>query len=153
MRKSKRYNGEGRYMTISYNMFESDAFRTLSDKSRSVLLKFLHLFNGSNNGEIHLTPREIRKWYGYGTGTAQKCLVELYEHGFITPLEFGHFTTRTATIWKITFVHNPGELRTDTWKRYDFRLKRVPDIERYCELDRYQKVSGAKTFVCFRSLR
>lgn len=131
----KGFDGE-RFMAICYPMFEHTSFRMLSDKARSILLLFLYRYNGSNNGEIHLTAREIQKWYGYGKGTAHQKLIELYEHGFISPVKIGCFTTRQGTIWRLTFKRTEKDIPTNDWKRFDKYKKKVPDLEPYRTIDR-----------------
>ncbi|MDD7313165.1 MAG: hypothetical protein PUH03_02265 [bacterium] len=134
-RRGKAYDGE-RFMAISFPMFEHSSFKTLSDKARSILLLMLYRYNGSNNGEIHLTSREIQKWYGYGKGTAHQKLIELYEHGFIFPVKIGCFTTRLGTIWRLTFKKTDKDIPTNDWKRFDKNKNKVPDFEPYETIDR-----------------
>ena len=132
----RKNNGEERFMAIGYPMFEHIAFKTLSDKARSILLLFLYRYNGLNNGEIHLTSREIQKWYGYGKGTAHQKLIELYEHGFIYPVKIGGFTSHKGTIWRLTFKKTNKDISTNDWKRFDKNKNRVPDLEPYETIDR-----------------
>ena len=126
----------GRFIALPCVLFEHSSFRQLSNGARDIFFLMLNRFNGKNNGEIHLTAREIRKWYGMGTGTAHSKLIELYEHGLIRPNNFGSFSTRTGTTWVITFKAHGFLPATNEWKRYDETSKKVPDIEPYRSLDR-----------------
>ena len=126
----------GKFIALPSILFEHPSFKQLSNGARDVFLLMLNRFNGSNNGEIHLTAREIRKWYGMGVGTAHSKLIELYEHGLIRPNSFGSYSTRTATTWILTFKKYGIRAATNEWKRYDETLRKVPDLEPYRSLDR-----------------
>ena len=135
----RKYNNksfDGRYIAMPYSMFEHVNYKTLSSKERDVLMLFKHRFNGTNNGEIHLTPREIGKWYGCSKSTAHKALVTLYERGFIKPNKFGYFTNRLGTTWILTFERYRNNPPTNEWASYDEKQKKVPGIEPYSSLDR-----------------
>lgn len=132
MKKKIKSNKLGRFIAIPYNMFESPAFKDLSSSAVSVLLLLKYRFNGSNNGEISLSCREVAAWCGMSKGTASIKFKELYLHGFIKPSIKGKFTIRLATTWILTFERSiNGEPKTDDWKRYDRNQKKVPNIERY----------------------
>ena len=138
-KRRKKYNNRkltGRFIALPFNMFESPNYKTLSNGARDVLSLFKHRFNGCNNGEIHLTAREIQKWYGFGISTAHSKLVELYERGFIKPNKFGHFTNKTGTTWILTFENFGSTPPTNEWRGYDEKQKKVPNIEPYSSLDR-----------------
>jgi len=135
----KRYNNksfDGRYIAMPYSMFESINYKTLSSRGRDVLMLFKHRFNGTNNGEIHLTSREIAKWYGWSKSTAHKAIITLYERGFIKPHKFGHFTDRTGTTWILTFERYGNNSPTNEWRSFDKIQNKVPSIEPYSSLER-----------------
>src|SRR5574344_1689377 len=138
MSRRKKYKSKigSRFIAIPYNMFESDAYKSLSSSARDILHLFKYRYNGTNNGEIHLTSREIRTWYGFGVGNSHSKLKELYEHGFIKPKEFGNFTTRKATIWVLTFETLGIKSPTNDWKNYDIKQNKVPNLEPYSSLNR-----------------
>ena len=135
----KKYNNkiyEGRFIAMPCSMFESVNYKTLSSRERDVLMLFKYRFNGTNNGEIHLTSREIASWYGCSKSTAHKALITLYERGFIKPHKFGYFTDRRATTWILTFERYGKDPPTNDWKSYDKIQKKVPGIEPYRSLER-----------------
>ena len=135
----KRYNNKtytGRFIAMPYSMFESVNYKTLSSRERDVLMLFKHRFNGINNGEIHLTSREIAKWYECSKSTAHKAIVNLYERGFIKPHKFGHFADRVATTWILTFERYGNNPPTNEWKSFDEKQNKVPSIEPYRTLVR-----------------
>lgn len=129
---TKKTNHQGRFMIVPYHLFESVAFKDLSPQAVQILLLLKYRFNGSNNGEISLSCREVAAWYGISKGTASAKFKELYLHGFIKPVKKGKFTTRMATVWLLTFERfGKDATKTDDWKRYDRIQKKVPDIEPY----------------------
>ncbi len=135
----KKYNNksfEGRYIAVPYSMFESVNYKTLSSRERDVLMLFKYRYNGTNNGEIHLTAREIANWYGWSKSTAHKATVTLYERGFIKPHKLGNFTNRLGTTWILNFERHGNNSPTNEWKSYDEKQKKVPDIEPYRFLER-----------------
>jgi hypothetical protein len=71
---------------------------------------FLRRYNGSNNGAIPLSVREVEAWCKCGHATAIRYLRELQERGLIEPVTVGSFCIKAgpqkmmATTWRLHFV-------------------------------------------------
>ena len=71
---------------------------------------FLRRYNGSNNGAIPLSVREVEAWCKCGHATAIRYLRELQERGLIEPVVVGSFRIKAgpnkmmATTWRLHFV-------------------------------------------------
>ena len=120
------------FILVTYNLFDSEAFKSLTGGAVQVLLLLIRNHNGLNNGEIVLSCRQIAEHTTMSKNTASKKLNELELKGFVQPMHKGHFTTRMATTHRLTFLDAPrlkNPRRTDEWKRYCPKQNKVPDID------------------------
>ena len=123
MAKKKKPNATGRstsehFIKIICYMYDSDAFQDLTPIARCIILELRRRFNGSNNGEISLSCREVAKKCKCGKGTASNAFKELNEHGFIKVSKKGFFTGREATTWILTFERLNEHPATNEWKQW-----------------------------------
>jgi hypothetical protein len=132
--KAKGRSENGGYIMLIHPLFDSLAYRSLSSRSRDVLMLLLRRYNGLNNGEISLSCREVESYFNMSKSTASRSFKELQLHGFIQPMKLGVFTLRYATTWRLTFQRTVGDygksvLATNEWKRFDPDKKKVPGLE------------------------
>ena len=114
-RESKR----DRFCALSFQLIDSEAFKHLSTSALCVLVLLKRCFNGNNNGEIHLSCREVAKKAKISRNTATKAFKELQQKGFITKVQQGYFASGcpVATIWELNTDKNSGECRpSNEWK-------------------------------------
>lgn len=93
-----------KHVQLTEPLLGSAAWNALSFVARSLLIEFLRLHNGKNNGEIVLGVRGAADRLGCAKNTAQKAMVELQEKGFIHRVVRGHFGLgdREASVWRLT---------------------------------------------------
>jgi DNA-binding transcriptional MocR family regulator len=84
-------------------MLKSPAWRALSCVARCAYLEVASGFNGTNNGSIRMSVRELAALLGTAKDTANKALRELEDAGFIDATVVGSYTRkdRRASEYKI----------------------------------------------------
>lgn len=118
--KNKGRSAKGRYVKLDYWLLESLAWRSLSFKARALYIEFKMRFNGSNNGYMHMSVREIERALNCANNTAQKALSELLEKGFIKYRFKGRFTHRVhrASEYILTEYEFGGQKATKDFMRW-----------------------------------
>lgn len=109
------------HVRLDFELFFSPAYKGLSTTARALLFEMIALYNGRNNGtpEMYLGVRDAAKLIGAtDTGTAQRALSELQDHGFVRVYAQGHFQVkeRHATCWRLTFHPANGAAPTNEWR-------------------------------------
>ena len=80
-RRKKGEKIKGRFIPLTHNMIESEAWRSLSGNAIKVYIMLLRKRNGANDRDLSLTYRELQ---GYlSVATFRKCMIALVEAGFI----------------------------------------------------------------------
>lgn len=114
-----RESKKGGFCIFRHDFIDSLAFKSMSASSLQVYILLKRCFNGSNNGEIHLSCREISKKANISKNTAVKAFRELQAKGIITQKQEGNFIDHMAAIWKLNTDKNKGENRpSDEWKNW-----------------------------------
>lgn len=93
-----------RYVRLDYPLLNSAAWNALPHPGRSLFIELSKRFNGSNNGEISFSWREVQTTLNVGQNTPGKLFQQLQDKGFIRINQRGAFTTknRMATTWILT---------------------------------------------------
>lgn len=109
-------NQKGRSKTNDHHVrfydweLRSDAFRSLSPYSRTLLLEFKRRYKGTNNGEIPMSLREAAELCNCSEKPMRKSFKQLEKLGFITVAQKGAFSVKLskATRWYLTEypIHN-----------------------------------------------
>ena len=102
-RAKRRRNGQPFIQLFRY-MLDCPAYVSLSGAARAALIEVTRGFNGSNNGRIVLSVRELAKRMTCcHRDTAARALQELVDKGFIEPRARGafHVKFRRATEWRL----------------------------------------------------
>ena len=107
MSKSKRQRGkggEGRHIRLYHYMCKSPAWKSLNGNERATYLLLAERYNGSNNGTIPYSVREVAADLRISQQTACRCLQALQERGFIVAMMKGAFSLKVhhATEWRLT---------------------------------------------------
>jgi hypothetical protein len=103
MGRRNRSSG-GRWVQLPHWMLASEAWRSLAPPDVVIFVELARLYNGANNGKIHLSVREAAEKIHGSPATASRALARLTERGFIVPVVKGAFSLklRHATEWLIT---------------------------------------------------
>ena len=96
--------GQPRFIMFHHWFWTSEAWRTLPPASRAVYIEIAQRYNGSNNGEISLSVREVARLVHIAKDTATKAFHELEDKGFIRRHVCGSFNWKLkhATTWILT---------------------------------------------------
>ena len=82
------------FVMLPRYMLNSPAYRSLGCEARALLVEMKALYNGRNNGELHMSVREAQKRLGVGRKLAEKALAELRDRGFIAVVQKGSFSCK-----------------------------------------------------------
>jgi len=94
----------GKHVRLYQWLLNTPAYRALTVGARAALVEFYALFNGTNNGDLFLSQRELAKRLNVTKDTAAKYINELVEKGFIKVQQKGAFDWKSghATTWILT---------------------------------------------------
>jgi Helix-turn-helix domain len=94
------------FVQIPKYMITSAAWRSLSGSAMAAYLELFRRYNGTNNGQLHLSVREFAELYGRSQDTAAKALRELVDKGFIEIVRLSGFNLkdrrRQATEYRLS---------------------------------------------------
>jgi len=101
-RRHKRHHGPPFIQLFKY-MLDSAAYVALSAWARAALVEVTRGYDGSNNGSIRLSERELAKRMSCHRVTARRALQELVDKGFIEARIKGafHIKYSRATVWRL----------------------------------------------------
>lgn len=104
--RRRRHDGPNFIKLFRY-VLDSPAYVSLSAWSKAALVEMTRGYNGSNNGNIRLSVRELAKRIGCARDTAWRALQELVDKGFIEPVIRGafHIKYSRATVWRLNDRH------------------------------------------------
>jgi len=114
-----------RFLSVTHRIYDSLAFKMLTQNAKVVYLEMRRRFNGFNNGQISLSVREASKAIKYDASagaSGQRALQELIKHGFIKTHNKGHYGNRHATTWILTSETFEERAPTNEWKDYSEKL-------------------------------
>jgi DNA-binding transcriptional regulator YhcF (GntR family) len=97
-----RSNGPNFIQLFRY-MLDSPAYVSLSTVARAAFVEIARGYNGSNNGRVILSVRDLAMRLGCHRDTASHALQELIDKGFIEPRIKGAYSVkfRRATEWRL----------------------------------------------------
>jgi DNA-binding MarR family transcriptional regulator len=119
-----RNTGIERYVSLSYWLLDSAAYRALSVAARALYVELKMLYNGGNNGKIFLSVRDAAKRIHASKSQAAKAYHELEAKGFIKARQRGDFNwkAKRATTWVLTEYEFAGALATKDFMHWGPRL-------------------------------
>lgn len=96
--------GQTRFLKLEHWILKTVAWRSLPPASRAVYVEIAQRYNGSNNGEISMSVREVAGLVHIAKDTATKVFHELEDKGFIRRNLCGSFNWKLkhATTWILT---------------------------------------------------
>lgn len=102
-RRARRYHDGPKFIQLFRYVLDSAAYASLSVWARAALVEVNRGYNGSNNGRIVLSVREIANRMNCHRDTAARALQDLVNRGFIEPTTKGTFSVkfRRATEWRL----------------------------------------------------
>lgn len=115
------------FLTFLHNVTNSLAFKSLSSHAVVALVKVANKYNGSNNGEIHISCREIESTSRMSRSTANRALKELISAGLIKKTKDCYFSCRDkdnlAPNYMLTyFASHDGKPPTNEWREVSNNL-------------------------------
>lgn len=118
---SKNKNrSKGKFIMLRHDIYDSEAWRSLSPKARCVWLELARRYNGINNGDIGLSNREAGKACNISKNTGGKALIELEEKGFIKVTAYSGFKNkyRVANRYALTHERYQDKPPTNEWRNW-----------------------------------
>jgi hypothetical protein len=103
--RTGRSIGESRYVQLPYWLMDTPAWRGLNPYARTGYIAVKRRYNGSNNGNIPLSVRELASDLNVGKTTAQDAFDDLEDRGFIRAQVKGHLLDigdGRSTRWRLT---------------------------------------------------
>lgn len=96
---------DGAHVRLYAYMTDSPAFLSLTCAARGVLIEIARRYNGTNNGRLAASVRDLSMRCRIAPGTASRALGELQERGFIECVTRGAFSlkARHASEWRLTW--------------------------------------------------
>jgi DNA-binding MarR family transcriptional regulator len=122
-RRRKAKSSE-RHVRLYFALLDSHAWSALSHTEQAAYIAFCRVYNGSNNGRLAMSVRDLQKRLSCGQGTASRALNRLVEVGLIRQAKAGIFTrredTRRAAEWRLTDYKCDvsGEMPSREWRRW-----------------------------------
>jgi hypothetical protein len=97
-------NTYDRFIMIWHYMYEAPAYQSLKPITRAVLIELKRRFNGSNNGRISYSVRQMAARINCGKDAAGYAFHELIQKGFVRCTSPGGFNykLRHASQWELT---------------------------------------------------
>jgi hypothetical protein len=102
--RTGRSSGGGRFTAVHEFMQSSAAWQALKPQDRAVYLEVARVYNGSNNGYLIRSVRQLAELANINKDTAGKCLGRLVDLGFVECATPGGFSRKTphAAEWRLT---------------------------------------------------
>lgn len=94
--KTGRSTGEARHVRLYQWVHDCPAYQSLSMGARALLVEFMGLYNGYNNGQIYMSVRHAAQRLDCGKNTAHKLIRELIDRGFLRVNVVGAFNMKSA---------------------------------------------------------
>jgi hypothetical protein len=113
-----RSKKRGKFVALGNDLLTSDAWLSLTGSGVKYYVELRRRFNGTNNGELHLSCAAAARLLKMSMGTAANAQRELEEKGFIRMTRRGGFHQRQATTWALTDEAAPGQTATHDYRNW-----------------------------------
>jgi hypothetical protein len=102
--KKGRSSGGGRFVALHEFMQDTPAWRSLKPSDRAVYIEVARVYNGTNNGFLARSVRQLSDLANVNKDTAGKCLIHLVDVGFLECATPGGYSRKTphAAEWRLT---------------------------------------------------
>jgi len=118
--EKRRRHSKRKFVQIWHEVIQSPAYQSLSVYAKAALIEICDRYNGTNNGRISFSVREIAERLHTGRHQAHRAMADLEEHGLAIRERLGWFSPDHghATEWRITFqpTEKPATNEYRTWK-------------------------------------
>jgi hypothetical protein len=122
---AKRKKGDARHVRLYEHMEKTKAWWELAPLAAKAWLTIGLMHNGSNNGKIGVSSRELGRRIGAHHSAAARAINELEEKGFVRCTKASSFSQkrRAAEYW-LTHLRNDvtGETATHDYRRWPLVL-------------------------------
>jgi hypothetical protein len=81
--KRRKGNGGARFVQLFHWMLKMPVWHSLSPRAVVAYLELARRYDGTNNGSLHLSARELAQAWNWSKGAASYAIKELVEKGFI----------------------------------------------------------------------
>jgi DNA-binding transcriptional regulator YhcF (GntR family) len=121
-----KLNGKGRskkrarFFPVLHHVTESFAWSQLSPISRAAYVEIGLLFNGSNNGKLGMSSRQLGGRLKVSQQTAWRAIAQLITFGFVERSRASSFSSkRRAAEYRLTHMtcDRTGELPTNAYEK------------------------------------
>lgn len=111
------------FVMVRHDIYDSDAFQTLTPTQRCVWFELIRRHNGYNNGRIVFGCREMGKRVKVSKDTAKDAFDKLQEVGLITNTRHSafHVKIRISREWKLNHERCDNKPATHEWKKFKIR--------------------------------
>ena len=102
--RTGRSNKAPRHVRLYYWMMDTPAWRSLNGNERATLVDIMRRYDGSNNGRIPYSVRDVEDNLRVSKATGSRILKRLEQRGFIATMTKGAFSLkrRHATEWRLS---------------------------------------------------
>jgi hypothetical protein len=104
--KNGRSKGDGRFILIPHHVLNSLGYQATRPPARAALVELVKRYNGSNNGSIGLSSRDLARLCKISKDSAAKAIQELENVGLIETVEKGSFNrgNRRASEFRLLWL-------------------------------------------------
>lgn len=127
---------KGRSKTIPFiklhrGVTGSIAWRSLPTNARCVILEIWERHDGTNNGRIPMSVRELKTALGIGSDKVRDAINQAIDRGFLIRRQQGSFSVknRSATEWEITAEACEGAPPKCLYRDYDKNLRNLRQVQ------------------------
>ncbi len=99
-----RSSNVGPFVQLPHFLLESPAWRSLTAQEQAAYVAIAQVYNGSNNGRLAVSVRQVAERANVNKDTAGRCLATLQAKGFVECASPGGFSrkVRHAAEWRLT---------------------------------------------------
>jgi len=115
MKNNGRSHKHERYFAVPHYILQTFAWRQLSVQAKAAWLQIGACFNGSNNGRIAVSCRDLANQLNISRPSAARAIIELLTFGFLERTQASSFSQkRVAAEYRLTHLpcDRTGELAT-----------------------------------------
>lgn len=111
------------FIMVRHDIYDSDAFQSLSPVARCVWMEIVRRYKGHNNGKIILSCREVSLRLRVSKDTASRAFNELIDVGLVSIARHGAFHVKisVAREWKLNHESCDNRPPTNEWRKFKIR--------------------------------
>jgi hypothetical protein len=96
---------DGRFIQVPYYLLNSPAYRRLSPVARAAWIEIAKIYNGSNNGRLAVSSRDLGGKLGISRSSAARAIQQLLTFGFLEVSRASSFSQkRIAAEYRLAHV-------------------------------------------------